>query len=86
MFCLLTARISVSVLFVSLHRVSVVLLPALWWEVWKEGMVWMGVSLVVVAGGAGGRVCLMRMVMMKLMLFVFALLVSLLAARTLLRF
>lgn len=63
-----------------------VLLPTLWWEVWKEGMVRMGVSLVVVARGASGRVCLMRMVMMKLMLFVFALLVPFLAARTLLRF
>lgn len=57
-----------------------VLLPALWSEVRKEGMVRVGVSLVVVAGWSGGRVRLMRMVMMKRMLFVFALLVPLLAA------
>lgn len=55
-----------------------VLLPALWCEVGKEGMV--RVSLLVVARWSGGGVCLMRMVMMKLMLFVFALLVPLLAA------
>lgn len=54
-----------------------VLLPALRCEVRKEGMV--GVSLVVEARWSGGRVRLMRMVMMKLM-FVFALLVPLFAA------
>lgn len=43
-----------------------------------------GVSLVVVAGRRGGGVRLMRMVMVELMLFVFALLVPLLAARSLL--
>lgn len=78
MFCLLTARVTVSVLLVSLQGVSVVLLPALWCQVRKEGMVRVGVSLVMVAGWSGGRVCLM--VMMKLMLFVFALMVPLLAA------
>lgn len=57
-----------------------VLLPALWCEVRKEGMVRVGVSLVVVARRSCGRVRLMRMVMMKLMLFFFALLVPLLAA------
>lgn len=83
MFRLLTARVAVSVLLVSLQRVSVVLLPALRREVRKEGMVRVPVSLVVVAGRSGGRVRLMRMVMMKL--FFFALLVPLLAARSLLR-
>lgn len=57
-----------------------VLLPALWCELREEGVVRVGVGLVVVTGWSGGRVCLMRMVMMKLMLFVFALLVPLLAA------
>lgn len=79
MFGLLTARVTVSVLFVSLQRVSVVLLSALWCEVRKEGMMRVGVSLVVVvAGRSGGRIRLVMMVMMKL--FVFALLVPLLAA------
>lgn len=86
MFCLLTARVTVSVLLVSLQGVSVVLLPALRCQVRKEGMVRVGVSLVMVAGWSGGRVCLMGMVMMKLMLFVFALMVPLLAARSLLHF
>lgn len=84
MFCLLTARVAVSVLLVSLQRVSVILLPALRCEVRKEGMVRLGVSLVVVARRSSGRVRLM--VMMKLMLFVFALLVPFLAARPLLHF
>lgn len=57
-----------------------VLLPALWCEVRKEGMVGVGVSLLVVAGWSGGSIRLMRMVLMKLMLFVFALVVPLLAA------
>lgn len=86
MLSLLTARVTVSVLFVSLHRVSVVLLPRLWCERGKEGMVRVGVTLVVVAGRSGGGVCLMRVVMVELMLFVFALLVPLLAARPLLHF
>lgn len=63
-----------------------VLLPALRCKVRKEGMVGVGISLVVVAGRSSCRVCLMRMVMLKLMLFVFALLVPLLAARSLLHF
>lgn len=83
MFRLLTARVTISVLLVPLQRVSVVLLPALWCEVREEGMVSVGVSLVVVARWSGGRARLMRMVMMK---FVFALLVSLLAAGSLLHF
>lgn len=46
-----------------------------------------GVSLVAEAGwSADSRVCLMKMVMMELMLFIFALLVPLLAARSLLHF
>lgn len=84
MFCPLTARVTVSVLLVSLQRVSVVLFPALRCEVRKESMVRVGVSLVVVARWSAGNVRLMRMVMKELMLFVFALLVPLLAARTLL--
>lgn len=55
-----------------------VLLPALWREVRKEGMVRVGVSLVKVATWGCSRVRLMRME--KLMLFVFAFLVPLLAA------
>lgn len=48
---------------------------------------WVGVSLVAEAGwSADSRVCLMKMVMMELMLFVFALLVPLFAARSLLHF
>lgn len=47
----------------------------------KEGVVRVGVGLVAEAGWRGdSRVCLMEMVMMELMLFVFALLVPLLAA------
>lgn len=80
MFRLLTARVDVSVLLVSLQRVSVVLLPALC-EVRKEGMVRVGVSLVMVAGWSGGRVRRMRMVMVMVkLMFFFALLVPLLAA------
>lgn len=84
MFSPLAARLAVSVLLVSLQRMSVVLLPALRREVRKEGMVRVGVGLVVVTGWSGGGVHLMRMVMVELMLFVFALLVPLLAARPLL--
>lgn len=84
MFRFLTARVTVPVLLVPLHRVSVVLLPALRRKVGEEGVVRVGVSLVV-AGRSGGRVRLVMM-MMKLMLFVFALLVPLLAARSLLHF
>lgn len=89
MFHSLTARVAVSVLLVSLQRVSVVFLPALQSEVRKKGMVRVGVRLVVVvvvvvAGWGGSGVGLMRMVMMMMKLFVFALLVPLLAARSLL--
>lgn len=64
-----------------LQRVSVLLFPALRCEVREEGVVRVGVSLVAEAGWRGdSRVCLMEMVMMELMLFVFALLVPLLAA------
>ena len=63
----------------SLQRVPVVLFPALGCEVRKEDMVWVGVSLVVVGGWSAGRVRLMRMVMKELM-FVFALLVPFFAA------
>lgn len=79
MFHSLTARVAVSVFLVSLQRESVVLLPALECEVRKKRMVRVGVSLVVVARWGGSRVRRMRMVMMKL-LFVFALLMPLLAA------
>lgn len=70
--------LTVTVLLVSLQRVSVVLLPAC--EVRKKSVVRVrvGVRLVVV----GGR--RVRLVVMML-LFVFALLVPLLAARSLLR-
>lgn len=81
MFHSLTARVAVSVFLVSLQRESVVLLPALECEVRKKRMVRMGVRLVVVAGWGGSRVRWMRMVMMKL-LFVFAFLMPLLAARS----
>lgn len=84
MFRLLTARVTVSVLLLSFQRVPVVLFLALWREVREEGVVRVGVRLVEVAGGGRSRVGLMRME--KLMLFVFAVLVPLLAARALLRF
>lgn len=67
--------LTVTVLLVSLQRVSVVLLPAC--EVRKKSVVRVGVRLVVVAGR--------RVRLVVRMLFVFALLVPLLAARSLLR-
>lgn len=69
--------LTVTVLLVSLQRVSVVLLPAC--EVRKKSVVRVrvGVRLVVVAGR--------RVRLVVMMLFVFALLVPLLAARSLLR-
>lgn len=62
-----------------LQRVSVVFLRALERKVRKKGMVRVGVRLVLEARWSGGSVRLMRVVMMKL-LFVFAVLVPLLAA------
>lgn len=67
--------LTVTVLLVSLQRVSVVLLPAC--EVRKKSVVRVRVRLVVVAGR--------RVRLVVMMLFVFALLVPLLAARSLLR-
>lgn len=76
MFHSLTARVTVSVLFVPLCRVSVVFLPRLGeGEMRKKGR--MGESLLVVARRSGSGAHLMRMVVTK---FVFALLVPLLAA------
>lgn len=75
MFHSLTARVTVSVVFVPLCRVSVVFLSSLEGEMRKKGR--MGESLLVVARGSGSRAHLMRMVMTK---FVFALLVPFLAA------
>lgn len=79
MFHSLTARVTVSVLFIPLCSMSVVFLPSLEVEVRKKGGV--GESLLVVARRSGSRAHLMKMVMTK---FVFALLVPLLAARSLL--
>lgn len=56
------------------------LFSALWSEVWKKSVVRVGVGLVVVAGRRCGGIRWMRMVMVKLMLFVFAVLVSFFAA------
>lgn len=79
MFHSLTAHVTVPVILVPLQRVSVLLIPPLEGEVRKESMV--GVRLLVIPRRSRTGVIL---VMMKL--FVFALLVTLLAARSLLFF
>lgn len=78
MFQLLTGRLGVSVLLVSLQSSAVLLLPDR--QVGEEGMVWVRVRLVeVVAGQSGHRAGLVGVVVEQVRL-VFALLVPLLAA------
>lgn len=84
-FKLLTGRLGVSVLLVSLQSRPVLLLP--YCEVGQKWMVWVGVGLVeVVAGQRGHGARLVGVVVVERVWLVFVFLVPLLAARSLLHF
>lgn len=84
MFQLLAGRLGVPVLLVSLQSRPVLLLPDC--EVGEEGMVRVRVRLVEVVAGQSGHGAGLVGVVVEQVRLVFALLVPLLAARSLLRF